>query len=59
MRKKKTVLKREKNKDKKISKEGEMLIEVIEQKEWYMLNGSKEGDEEDEFTFTLEEWERR
>lgn len=39
------------SKDKKIDKEGRMLVELIEEKGWKVFNGSMEGDEEGEYTF--------
>lgn len=40
-----------KSKDKIQNKEGRKLMEIVEDKGWYILNGTKEGDEEGEFTF--------
>lgn len=39
------------SKDKKINKEGRILLEEIEEEGWGIMNGAKEGDKEGEFTY--------
>ncbi|KMQ88014.1 hypothetical protein RF55_12574 [Lasius niger] len=40
------------SKDKKMNKDGKMLVECLEERGWSILNGSAAGDEEGEFTYT-------
>ncbi|KAJ3644327.1 hypothetical protein Zmor_026993 [Zophobas morio] len=40
-----------KSKDKVKNKDGKLLWELIEERGWDVLNGVKEGDEEEEFTW--------
>jgi len=40
------------SKDKKMNREGKMLVECLEKRGWSILNGSAIGDEEGEFTYT-------
>ncbi|XP_071576349.1 uncharacterized protein [Temnothorax nylanderi] len=40
------------SKDKKIDREGRMLVNSIEERGWEIFNGKVRGDEEGEFTFT-------
>lgn len=40
------------SKDKKVNKEGKMLVEFLGKKGWGILNGGTVGDEEGEYTFT-------
>ena len=42
---------RRKTKDKVENKEGRILVDLIEEQGWEILNGNKEGDEEGEFTY--------
>lgn len=44
--------KRRRSKDKKVNKEGEVLLGWLEEEGWDIINGTKEGDEEGEWTFT-------
>lgn len=44
-------IKERKSKDGESNIEGKRLIEIVEEKGWYILNGTKEGDEDGEFTF--------
>lgn len=46
-----TSEKERESKDKMINKQGRDLMEVIEERGWMVLNGSKEGDEEGEWTY--------
>ena len=45
------LIKRQSKDKKKPNKEGEKLMETVENKGWFVLNGVKEGDEEGEFTY--------
>ncbi|XP_036148302.1 uncharacterized protein LOC118647446 [Monomorium pharaonis] len=40
------------SKDSKVNKEGKRLLEFIKKREWFVINGSIEGDEEGEWTYT-------
>jgi len=40
------------SKDRKINKEGILLVEFLEERRWGILNGCTIGDDEGEFTFT-------
>jgi len=41
-----------KSKDKKMNRKGKLLVDFLEERKWGILNGSKEGDEQGEYTFT-------
>ena len=41
-----------KSKDKKMDREGRLLVKCVEERGWEILNGNVRGDEEGEFTFT-------
>lgn len=43
---------RRKSKDRKLDREGRILLEFIEERGWSNYNGVVQGDEEGEFTFT-------
>lgn len=45
---------RSRSKDKKINKEGKMLVEFLEERGWGILNERTKGDEEREYTFVKE-----
>lgn len=45
------VVEGRRSKDKKVSKEGACLLEWVEEGEWCLANGTKQGDEEGEFTY--------
>lgn len=42
---------RRQSKDNKIDKEGRILMGVIKEREWLVLNGNVKGDEEEKYTF--------
>ena len=64
--------KERKSKDKTLNNEGKELIKMVEERDWHILNGTKKGDEEGEYTYirrnaatvidyvivNLEGWER-
>jgi len=41
------------SKDRKVNKEGRVLVEFLEERGWGILNGCTVGDEEGEFTYTV------
>lgn len=38
--------------DRKINREGRMMVNFLEEKEWLIFNGAVRGEEKGEFTFT-------
>lgn len=49
---------RRKSKDKKLNREGRILVAFIEERGWYIYNEVIRGDEEEEYTFRERERER-